>query len=69
MNSIYDFLKIKKYKHDFNNIQQTDEYDDNLIGFSNDLHKVRKNLDKSNLKAEDYLSINHIKKYKNVRYF
>jgi hypothetical protein len=69
MNNIYDFLKIKRYNHDFNNIQQIDQYNDSLIGFSNNLHKVRKNLSRSSLKVEDFLSIDCIEKYKNVRYF
>ena len=69
IDSIYDFLKIKKFNHDFNNITQNEKYDESLLNLSNNLHKVRKTISRSNLKIEDYLSIDCIEKYKNIRYF
>jgi len=69
INKIYDFLNIKRFKHDFNNIEKLEDYSDNEIGLPKDLHNIRKQISKSSLKVEDVLTKRTIEKYKNTRYF
>jgi hypothetical protein len=69
MDRVYDFLEIDRFQHDFLNIVKVETYRENLIGFPEDLHKVRPVLGKSDLKIEDYLSPRTIAKYSNARYF
>jgi sulfotransferase len=69
MNKIYDFLEIERFDHNFQNIQSFDNYNENLMGYPDNLHKIKKTILKSTIKVEDYLSPSYITKYKNVRYF
>jgi sulfotransferase len=69
MDGIYDFLEIDKFKHNFTNIRKIEKYNDTAIGFSKDLHKVRRVLGKGDVRVEDYLTPRSIEKYKDVRYF
>jgi sulfotransferase len=41
MVQIYDFLGEEWYEHDFNNVKQTTQSNDDIFGFK-DLHKIRK---------------------------
>lgn len=69
MNSIYDFLEIESFQHNFKNIRKIEEYNESAAGLPKDLHKVRRILGKSDVKVEDYLTPRSIEKYKDVRYF
>jgi sulfotransferase len=66
MNSIYDFLGLGAFKHNFNNIKSVDNHDD-LTGYGMiGLHDVGKKLNKPKTRAEDYLSDYAIRKYGNA---
>jgi hypothetical protein len=69
MDKVYDFLEIERFNHDFSNIVKVETYREDLVGFPEDLHKIRKVLGKSDLKIEDYLSPRTIAKYSDARYF
>lgn len=69
MDKIYNFLELDLFEHDFNNIQQIEGNNEFVIGLPKDLHKIRKEISKSNVRVEDYLSQYTIDKYKDVRYF
>jgi len=62
IDSIYDFFELDGFKHDFKNIKNEDVYNDSLMGFSTDLHKIRKNISPSVLKPESILSDSMIKR-------
>jgi sulfotransferase len=66
LNSIYEFLELDRFKHDFSNIVSVERYDD-LAGYQlKGLHDVKSKLTKSATKPEDYLSDYVIKKYGGV---
>jgi sulfotransferase len=69
MNSVYDFLEIDRFSHDFNNIVIKEKYNEDALNFPKDLHKVRKILGRSDVVVSDYLSDKTIDKYSNARYF
>lgn len=45
MNRIYNYLGIKPYQHDWDNIPQTIKEDDRAYGVSSDLHTIRPKLE------------------------
>lgn len=61
---IYDFLNLKYYPHNFENIQTSNEINHEYYGIP-DLHKVRKNISKISPDPKDILSDYVIKKYSN----
>ena len=69
MDKIYNFLELESFKHNFKSIRKIEEYNDKVLGFAKDLHKVRRVLGKSDIRVEDYLTPYTIEKYKDVRYF
>lgn len=69
MNGIYDFLEISRFDHNFSNIENAYEYNEDAAFLPKDLHKVRPILERSSIKVEDYLSPHIIEKYKDFRYF
>lgn len=69
MNSIYDFLEIEGFQHNFKNIRKIEEYNEAAAVLPKDLHKVRRVLGRSDVRVEDYLTPRSIEKYKDVRYF
>lgn len=69
MDKIYDFLELDRFNHNFNNIENSYEYNEEAAYLPKDLHKVRQILKKSSIKIEDYLSPHIIEKYKDFRYF
>lgn len=69
MNSLYSFLNIDNFVHDFKNIKQLDRHNDEIVGLPKNMHKVRKVLKRSKVKVENYLSDYAIEKYKDIRYF
>lgn len=54
MRSIYEYLGIENYIHNFDNIEQITYEDDSVYGLSNDLHIIRKKLEPI---ATDYHTI------------
>lgn len=68
MNGIYEFLDIKSYEHDFNNIIKLEEDKDSLVGMPKDMHIVRKQLSKVSLPIERILSEYTINKYSGITF-
>jgi sulfotransferase len=69
MNSIYDFLEIEKFQHNFTNIQKIDQENDSAAGHPKNLHKIRRKLGRGEVRVEDYLTPRSIEKYKDARYY
>ena len=68
MSSIYKFLELPDYKHNFNNIKKIELDNDAALGLPEDLHDVRKGLSKSTTDT-DILS-DYIKhKYSNMEFW
>jgi hypothetical protein len=62
IDGVYDFFELDGFRHDFKNIKNEDVYNDTLMGFSKDLHKIRSSVSSSGLKPEDVLSDSMIKR-------
>jgi sulfotransferase len=45
MQRVYNYLEIPYYQHDFDNIQQITQEDDEVYGLTNDLHVIRPKLE------------------------
>jgi hypothetical protein len=69
MDKIYNFLEIESFKHNFNNIINNEEQNDQIGGLPKNLHEIRKTLGRSEVKVEDYLSPASIERWKDHRYF
>jgi hypothetical protein len=69
MKNIYSFLELEPFIHNFNNIEKKEIDNDVLLGFSKDLHKVRKKLSKQSLKPEEVLSPYIINKYSGMEFW
>lgn len=71
INSIYDFLGIPKFKHDFNKIEQFNAngvmYDDTIFGGK--LHKLNETVKKPDYKIEDILPKFLIDRYSNMEFW
>jgi sulfotransferase len=68
MSSIYKFLKLPDYTHDFNNIKKIELDDDIGLGYPENLHDVRESLSRSSTSV-DILS-DYIKhKYSNMEFW
>ena len=59
---IYDFFELPKFNHDFNKIQQTEEYNDIVTGHV-DLHKIRPQLEKQTTNCIEYLGLDLYEQY------
>ena len=70
LNNIYKFLGIRKYKHDFNNIQQYEvngvRYNDKIDKFLTNLHTVKKTIERSTYRVENILPESVITKYEHL---
>lgn len=66
---IYDFLEIEHYEHDFENIPQHDNSDDEKEFGIPTLHTIRPQISKSVTKPEEILSDYVIQKYSNAMDF
>lgn len=70
INLIYEFLKIKKYKHNFKDIKKYEingiSYNDSVLGY--ELHNVKKVIEKSKYKISDVLPQSIIEKYENLTF-
>lgn len=68
MSSIYQFLEMPDYKHDFNNIKKVESDNDEVLGLPKNLHDIRRSLSKSST-STDILS-DYIKhKYSNMEFW
>lgn len=56
LNSVYKFLELDEFKHDFQNIKVAEKPLDEQVGISADLHGIRSSIGRSSLKVEDVLS-------------
>jgi sulfotransferase len=56
MDNIYQFLGIGTFKHNFKNIRKIEEYGDTAAGLPKDLHKIRRQLSKSDVRVNEYVS-------------
>jgi sulfotransferase len=66
LNSIYDFLNLPRYEHNFTNIKENDKSNDEFAFGVPNLHQVKPKLIKSSTNPEEVLSDYVIQKYKNT---
>ena len=59
---IYEFLELPAFEHDFENIVQTENYNDLAIGLPN-LHKVKPSLDRTTVNCVEYLGLDIYEQY------
>lgn len=59
---IYDFLELEPFEHDFENITQTEEYNDLVVGLPN-LHKIKPTIDKTTTNCVEYLGLELYEQY------
>jgi sulfotransferase len=65
MDKIYNFLEISNYKHDFNNIEKTQESFNSELGLPKNLHDIRTKINKISKDPKTVLSNYIIDKYSN----
>lgn len=68
IDGIYEFLNIKSYQHDFNNIVNTVPEDDRVYGLQG-LHDVRKSVGKRKINKEEILSPYVLNKYSGLEFW
>jgi sulfotransferase len=66
INQIYNFLELKHYKHNFNNIEKIENEDTTKTGWPANLHTVRPQLEKISKDPKEVLSEYVISKYSNI---
>lgn len=59
---IYEFLEIPYFEHDFQNIIQTEIYNDNAVGLKN-LHKIKPVVEKTTVNCVEYLGLDLYQQY------
>lgn len=59
---IYDFFELPEFKHDFETIQQSENYNDLAIGLPN-LHKIKPTLEKTTVNCVEYLGLDLYEQY------
>ncbi|NBW13980.1 MAG: sulfotransferase [Caulobacteraceae bacterium] len=69
MQDIYDFLNLKYYEHDFNNIQQYTKEDDDNVHRIKDLHTIRSVVKPVPLKAHQILGSEVANQYNNLEFW
>lgn len=62
MKRIYDFLELSNFQHDFENIEQTEIYNDLVTGLPN-LHKIKPTLDRTVVNCVEYLGLELYEQY------
>jgi sulfotransferase len=62
MKRIYDFFELPKFNHDFNNIEQNEQYND-IATAHVDLHKIRPQLEKQTINCIEYLGLDLYEQY------
>jgi len=65
MDSIYTFLELPKYKHNFNKIKKAEKDNDEILGQPN-MHEIRPQLKKISQDPKEVLSKYIIDKYSNI---
>ena len=68
INKIYDFLEIKKYVHNFNNIVNNIKENDDIYGLKG-MHDVRPTISKRKIKTNEILSPYILNKYSNLEFW
>lgn len=68
IDSIYDFLQVDRFDHDFNNIINTVPEDDKVYGLSG-MHDVRKTIGKRGIRTNDVLSQYVLNKYQGQEFW
>jgi sulfotransferase len=59
---IYDFLELENFQHDFENIQQTENYNDMAVGLPN-LHTIKSSIDRTTVNCVEYLGLELYEQY------
>lgn len=59
---IYDFLELPHYEHDFENIVQTENYNDMAVGLPN-LHKIKPAVDRTTVNCVQYIGLDLYDQY------
>jgi sulfotransferase len=59
---IYDFFELPDFKHDYQKIEQTENYNDLAVGLP-DLHKVKPSLEKTTVNCVEYLGLDLYEQY------
>lgn len=62
MKRIYDFFELPSFEHDFENIEQTEVYNDSHLLLPN-LHKVKPKLEKTTMNVVSYLGLELFEQY------
>lgn len=44
MNRVYEYLELPKFEHDFSNVEQITQEDDEIYGLTNNLHQIKKSI-------------------------
>ncbi len=59
---IYDFFELPYFDHDFQNIKQEENYNDNAVGLPN-LHKIKPEINKTTVNCVEYLGLELFEQY------
>jgi len=59
---IYDFFELPYFDHDFDNIEQTETYNDMSVGLPN-LHKIKSKVNKTTVNFVEYLGLELYEQY------
>lgn len=62
MKRIYDFFELPSFEHDFNNIEQVEQYNDDAVKLPN-LHKIKPSLQKTTVNCVEYLGLDLYQQY------
>lgn len=69
MYKVYKFLEISEYRHDFTNVYHKYRERDNEIYGLNDMHEVRKKVEKTSKRPEEVLSNYILNKYSGMEFW
>ena len=59
---IYDFLELENFQHDFENIHQTENYNDMAVGLPK-LHTIKSSIDRTTVNCVEYLGLELYEQY------
>jgi sulfotransferase len=59
---IYDFFELPYFEHDFDNINQQEQYNDYSVGLPN-LHKIKSSVNKTTVNCVEYLGLDLYEQY------
>ena len=69
LNSVYDFLEIDRWEHDFNNVKKLEVETLSVAGLPPNLHDVRPQVKKESLGPKDVLSELTLRKYSDLEFW